>query len=158
MAVKGRTISFLDVNLATMRPPLEAEADIDQLAISRDGTQVAVTGPTGRIAVVDVTSEDRSWRILRSRGPFSGQLAFFATAEYLASADADGAVRVWSISDGELVQSVPASGMWLLGDGERSFHPARTASWSCGSSARWVNNGLNPSDPFCCRSRGGRTS
>ena len=109
LLVHGQSITRYDIaeNQISWRVQLAWPHPLYYVALSPDGTRLAVCGTAAPIHIRDFSTGVLLQTL--SKAKCFGGLAFSSGSHQIYSADLDGSIRVWSVSDGREVKQIKPS-------------------------------------------------
>ena len=109
LLVHGQSITRYDIaeNQISWRVRLGWPHSLYYVALSPDGTRLAVCGAAAPIHILDFSTGILLQTL--SKAKCFGGLAFSAGSHQIYSADLDGSIRVWSVSDGREIKQIKQS-------------------------------------------------
>ena len=109
LLVHGQSITRYDIaeNQISWRVHLGWPHSLYYVALSPDGTRLAVCGAAAPIHILDFSTGILLQTL--SKAKCFGGLAFSAGSHQIYSADLDGSIRVWSVSDGRVIKQIKQS-------------------------------------------------
>lgn len=129
------TIEVIDASTGQTlltRPTIRGWDELQRDAtISRDGSLVAYSGPSGDLEIADVDTGQVT--VLEDSGGWAASLSFSSDGQYIAGGGYDGTIAVWEVATGELSTT-------LTGHGDRrpayGSAPSRPTPGLAGSNAQ----------------------
>ena len=109
LLVHGQSITRYDItkNQISWTVQLAWPHLLYYVALSPDGTRLAVCGTAAPIHILDFSTGNLLQTL--SRAKCFGGLAFSSQSHQIYSADLDGSIRIWSVSDGREIKQIKQS-------------------------------------------------